>query len=118
VLVLLASLVLGGRRIRCPAPVFFFGLFLVWATLGSLTSNYWPTVSDRLTDFWKIWLIFFGAVNVLGTRSQIRTFLVVYLGIFALYPVRGILYNIVTGQDHMGRYAGTLCSRTRTILRH
>ena len=105
VLVLLASLVLGGRRIRCPAPVLFFGLFLVWATLGSLTSNYWPTVSDRLIDFWKIWLIFFGAVNVLGTRSQIRTFLVVYLGIFALYPVRGILYNIVTGQDHMGRYA-------------
>jgi putative inorganic carbon (HCO3(-)) transporter len=105
VLVLLASLVFGGQRIRCPAPVLFFGLFLVWGTLGGLTSSYWPTVSDRLIDFWKVWLIFFGAVNVLRTPSQIRAFLIAYLGIFALYPVRGILFNIVTGQHHMGRYA-------------
>jgi len=105
VLALLASLLLSGQRIRFPAPVLFFGLFLLWGTLGSAASNYWGTVSDRLTDFWKVWLIFFGAVNVLRTPSQIRTFLVAYLGIFAAYPVRGILFNIVTGQHHMGRYA-------------
>jgi len=104
-LALLASLVFGGQRIRFPAPLVLFGLFLTWGTLGSLTSNYWATVSDQLQDFWKVWLIFLGAVNVLRTPSQLRVFLIAYLGIFALYPVRGILFNIVTGQHHEGRYA-------------
>jgi len=104
-LALLASIVFGGHRIRLPAPVAFFGLFLLWGTLGGFTSYYWDTVSDRLQEFWKVWLIFFGAVNVLRTPSQIRVFLIAYLTIFALYPVRGILFNIVTGQHHEGRYA-------------
>jgi len=103
--VLLASLILSGERIRCPAPVLLFGLFLGWATLGSLTSGYWSTVSERLQDYWKVWLIFLGAVNVLRTPSQIRAFLIAYLAIFALYPIRGILYNIAIREHHNGRYA-------------
>jgi len=105
VLALLGSVFLSGQRIRCPTPVLLLGLFLLWGSVGSQMSDYPSIVSDRLTDFWKLWLIFFGAVNVLRTPSQVRVFLIAYLGIFALYPIRGILYNIVTRQHHQGRYA-------------
>lgn len=105
VVVLLGSIVFSGQRVRCPPPVLFLGLFLLWSTLGGVQSEYWSTVSERLQEFWKVWLIFFGAVNVLRTPSQIRAFAIAYLGIFAAYPIRGILFNIVTGQHHEGRYA-------------
>jgi len=41
----------------------------------------------------KLWLIALVAANALRTRAQVRFFLFFWLGCFALYPVRGALFN-------------------------
>ncbi len=101
---LITSLLQPGKP-RFPPPLLWFGAFILWALVGGLGSSLPGVVSKHLNDFIKIWLVFFAACNALRNPSQIRAFIICYLAIFALYPLRGILMNIAGGYSHNGRYA-------------
>jgi len=101
---LITALLQPGRP-RFPAPLLWFGAWILWGFVGGLGSEYPPVVSKHLNDFVKVWLVFFAACNALRTPNQVRAFIICYLAIFALYPLRGILMNVAGGYSHNGRYA-------------
>ena len=49
--------------------------------------------TDALIDLAKLWIIVFGLVNVIRTAAEFRFLAIAWLAVFALYPVRGALYN-------------------------
>ena len=57
----------------------------------------------ELFEVMKIALIGIAACNVISTPRSGRTFVVWYLALFALYPVRGALYNYVHEITEAGR---------------
>jgi O-antigen ligase len=107
-----AAIVLGligvglqREKLRMPAPLLWFGAFVLWAGLGTLMTDYPSATSGMTWAYLKIWLIFLLALNLAHSRSQLRWMMIAWLGIFAFYPVRGILFNFVFGIQIQGRYA-------------
>jgi O-antigen ligase len=88
---------LGGllfqRQLRLPPLLLWLGLFLIWAATGYVTTKYPDVVWEQLVGWGKLWLIALVAANALRSRAQIRFFTIVFLGSFALYPLRGALFN-------------------------
>jgi O-antigen ligase len=88
---------LGGllfqRQVRLPALLLWLGLFLVWSAVGYVSTRYPAVVWEHLVSWGKVWLVALVAANALRSRSQIRFFIIVFLGCFALYPLRGALVN-------------------------
>lgn len=104
-IVALAGLVLRPAPIRLPGFMVAFAAFLVWSLFG-YTQSYFPSLTlDAVIELGKVWLVALVAVNALRTRGKVRVFLVFYLGCFALYPVRGTLYNYIVGEMTNGRTA-------------
>lgn len=101
---LITALLQPGKP-RFPAPLLWFGAFVLWSIVSGLGSQYPTVVSKHANDFVKIWLVFFAACNALRHPSQIRAFIICYLAIFALYPLRGLFMNVAGGYSHLGRYA-------------
>jgi probable O-glycosylation ligase (exosortase A-associated) len=92
-----------GGTIRVPAFLALFGAWVVWGALGYLGSPYPSAVMDTLDNLWRVWMIALVCVNVLRTRERFRFFLFFFLGAYALYPVRGTLFNYVGGYRTFGR---------------
>ncbi len=101
----LFGLLLQAHRLRLPAPLLWFGAFVLWAGVSSLLSPGAYFDGDAITDYAKLWLIFLVACNVAQTRTQFYGLIVAWLGIYALYPVRGTLFNFMIGHQYFGRYA-------------
>ncbi|HEX6315041.1 MAG TPA: O-antigen ligase family protein, partial [Gemmatimonadaceae bacterium] len=65
----------------------------VWAAFGlGLTASI-PLTTTALIELSKLWVISFAIVNLIRTPAEFRFLTIVWLGIFALYPIRGALYN-------------------------
>ena len=88
----LGVLVRGGT-IRFPAPLVFFGLMIIWATLGLGVTENTTRTADALISLGKLWIIAFCVLNVVRTAAEFRFLVIAWLALFALYPVRGALYN-------------------------
>lgn len=90
--VALLALFLGPRSALWPRPALLLTCFWIWAAMATALSNF---VGDfePLVDLGKVLLVFLIAVNVLGNRLALRSFLLIYLACFALFPVRGTLAN-------------------------
>lgn len=101
----LFGLILQPTRLRFPTPLLWFGAFILWAAVGSAIAPGAYFDSDRLSDYVKLWLIYLVAANVAQNRRQLNVLIVTWLAIFALYPVRGTLFNFVFGIGDFGRYA-------------
>jgi O-antigen ligase len=91
--VALAGMLVQRGKIRFPAPVAFLLLFLAWAAAGVAMSQFGEAAWAQWIDLLKIFLVMLVVVNALRTTSQIRFFIIFFLGFFALYPVRGALLN-------------------------
>jgi probable O-glycosylation ligase (exosortase A-associated) len=89
----LLTLPLERRPLRLPAVALWSVLLLGWAFLGWATTQYPNEVWDKTIEFAKICGVIVVTVNVLTTRSRLQFYLLVLLGFFALYPVRGTLFN-------------------------
>lgn len=81
------------KRLRFPALLGWFAILLAWNTIGLFVSPYGDVVQQDLLDFAKVGLILLAAANAVKTRSQIRTFIIFWLGCYALYPARGTYLN-------------------------
>lgn len=93
--VMIAALVLlpfEPRPLRFARPVLWAVAFLVWGFVGWIGSQYQHVVWQQLIELAKICAIMLVAVNVLTTGARLRFFMLVFLGCFAFYPVRGALF--------------------------
>lgn len=101
----LAALLFQRTPLRMPPPLLWFGAFVAWSFVASAGA---VRPAEAVTGSWeyaKLGIIFFLVANLAHTRGQVRAFMVLWLGIFALYPVRGTLFNIAFGFGIDGRYA-------------
>lgn len=88
----LAAVVLGGR-IRIPTPLIFFAGFVAWSALGLVVSVDRQATYNELVLLVKVWLVIFVIFNGIQSAAQLRVLVIAWLGIFALYPLRGAFYN-------------------------
>ena len=101
--VAILGLILERRRIQFPVPVRILIVFWIWASLSIALSPF-PGDTTALIDLGKTALVFLVAVNVLWHRQALRIFLLVYVACFALYPVRGSIFNYyIYGYADFGR---------------
>jgi O-antigen ligase len=89
----LVGLLMQPERVRVPGILKGLALFLLWCTIGYAVTDYPQNVSDRLQIVGKMWFVALVAANALRTRPQIRFAIFFWLGCFALYPVRGSIFN-------------------------
>ena len=84
-------------RLRLPAFLVLFGALVGLAFLSQFSSLWAPIVREESLEFGKLWLIALVAVCTLRDRPRARLFMLIFLGAFALYPVRGALVNYFVG---------------------
>jgi probable O-glycosylation ligase (exosortase A-associated) len=100
----LCGVVLQRERLRIPAPLVWCGLWVAWAGIGYFTATHPEMTGPKIWEYVKLWLIFLLALNLCHTKQQLRLMIIAWLGIFAIYPVRGILFNFASGIQIQGRY--------------
>lgn len=101
----LLAVVMKERPILMAAPIKWYCAYLGWSLLFLPLSISVVTSWEAWVESLKLLLIMFLALNCIRNPKQHRLFTLAWLGFFALYPVRGTLFNFATGQSHFGRYA-------------
>jgi O-antigen ligase len=101
IVVALIGLLMMKEPIRVPGLLKGLGLFLLWGIVGFALTRYPQAVYNRLDAMVKLWLIALVAANALRTRQQVRFFLVFWLACFALYPVRGAIFNFYLYHENL-----------------
>lgn len=104
IVVALFGLLTMKEPVRVPGLLKGLGVFLLWAMMGYAMSRFPALVYPKLDAMVRLWLISLVAANALRTRQQLRFFLVFWLACFAMYPVRGALFNYyLYGEKLAGR---------------
>jgi len=101
----LVGLVFQPYRLRFPAPLVWFGVFILWAFLTAPLAESPHLTREALTSYAKVWLIFLVACNVSHDRRGLYVLIITWLAFYALYPVRGTFFNFMIGHQYWGRYA-------------
>lgn len=97
----LAGTFMSRGGVRVPVYFRFFVAFSVWAALVTTQTAFPDWAIPQLIILGKLCLIVFAAANALQTRSQIRLFMVFFLGCFALFPLRGAMFNFFLYKSDM-----------------
>jgi O-antigen ligase len=99
----LLGLMVHPQGLVFPPPLRWAVVFLLWTLMSALFAvepdMAWQPLIERL----KALVIFFVVVNVLRTPQQLRFYALLILVAFAIYPARGSLINVVTGNTLFGR---------------
>lgn len=100
----LLGVLMNARTLTFPPPFIFMCGFLAWCAIGA-TLSAWPSlVGQTLVDYLKILLIFFVAINVAKSISQLAIFVGLWVLMFGLFPARGTYFNFLSGIGEFGRY--------------
>lgn len=100
----LLGVLMNARTLTFPPPFLFMCGFLGWCAIG-VTTSAWPgLVGETLVDYLKILLIFFVAINVAKSMSQLAIFIGLWVLMFGLFPARGTYFNFLGGIGEFGRY--------------
>ena len=99
----LVGLLFLRAPMRVPGFLVLFALFVVWGAVGLTSTSYPDSVVDRLDVLARVGLIALVLVNAVRTRTEQRLFMFVFLAAYALYPVRGTIFNYVGGYTVFGR---------------
>jgi len=94
---------LRGKQFVIPSFYRWYLGYIAIGAVGWVTTIYSSVVSEQLVEALKIAFIGIAACNVIYTPQSGRTFVVWYLALFALFPVRGALYNYIHGFTEFGR---------------
>ena len=92
------------RPLRASTPIYFYAAFLAWSLVTLPAAMDIAVGWEAWVEFLKIFLIGCLAFNTIRTRGQHRFITLVWLGVFAFYPVRGTLFNFLTGNGAFGRF--------------
>lgn len=98
------GVLMNARDVTLPRPFLWMAAFLAWCAFGATTTQYPAVVGQTLLDYLKILLIFFVALNVSKTISQLGVFIGLWVLMFGLYPARGTYFNFLAGIGTFGRY--------------
>lgn len=112
----LVGLLLSSYRVRIQAPLVWFGAFVLWAAISVQANAQGYADTEELSNYVKYWLIFLIACNAAQNRRQFYVLMIIWLGIFAIYPVRGTLINFAIGNSFYGRYAWNFTFRNPNDL--
>jgi probable O-glycosylation ligase (exosortase A-associated) len=100
----LGGVLFQGGGIRFPRYLAWFVAFTVWSMLVTTQTAFPEWTVPQLVILAKLCLIVFAAANALQSRSQVRLFMVFFLGCFALFPLRGAMFNFfIYNSDMQGR---------------
>jgi O-antigen ligase len=99
----LLAMVAGRVKVRMPSPLRWYLLFLALGTGGYLLAAFPGKDSQQLFETYKLVVIGVALSSLLDSRRSVRMFVIGYLALFALFPVRGALYNFMHGITHAGR---------------
>lgn len=89
----LGGLFLQRGGVRFPLWLGWLTAFLLWAFVAASVTDYPELVRPQLIEVLKLCLIVLVAANAMQTRPQMRLFMVFFLGCFALWPLRGAMFN-------------------------
>src|SRR5262245_56501416 len=81
------------RHFRFPVALLLLAAFVAWAGVGYTATDFPAESWPRWLDLAKAWLIMLVAVNAVQTRRQVMVVTVFFLACFAMYPLRGALFN-------------------------
>jgi len=97
----------------------FYRWYLLYIGIGviGLSNSLRPSiVAEELVTTLKFTAVGFAALNILITRRQCRLFVLCYLLMFALYPIRGAIYNYLHGITQFGRISWNFTFRNPNDL--
>ena len=87
------GVLLRGGQLKFPAPLVVFLIFILWNTAGLSVTDSTTITSNAIINLVKLWVITFCVMNTIRTSAELRFLVISWLALFALYPVRGALYN-------------------------
>ena len=100
----LGGLLLQRSGLRFPPYLGWLTAFGIWALVAASKTDYPDLVQPQLVGLLKLCLIILVAANAMQTRAQMRLFMVFFLGCFALWPLRGAMFNFfIYHNDVQGR---------------
>ena len=92
-------------RVRFPVEIGLFLLYMLAGLLSTIGAKFPQAARDNLVEYLKLGAILWLACNVVRTKQQLRAFVLVWLLFFAVYPMRGVLFNYVFNLTVSGRVA-------------
>ena len=93
IIVGLVGVAMQSEAKRFPWMLGWFAAFILWCAVGYVQSPYPQRTWDGLVELAKLWAIVLVGMNAIRARSQLRFFIVFFVGCFALYPLRGAFAN-------------------------
>ena len=87
------GVLLRSRKVRVPPQLMVFGLFILWSAFTLTVTLNAATSAQALIDLIKLWVISFFVINIVQTAAELRLLTIAWLAVFALYPIRGALFN-------------------------
>lgn len=87
------GVLLRGGAIRIPTPLKILGVLILWASTGLAVTTSSAITMEALVGLIKLWVIAFCITNLIRTASELRFLIIAWLAIYALYPIRGALFN-------------------------
>lgn len=89
----LYSFLLQRGSVRFPPYLGWLTAFGIWSFVAAMQTDYPDAVHPQVVMLLKLSLIVLVAANAMQTRAQMRLFMVFFLGCFALWPLRGAMFN-------------------------
>ncbi|MBV8146485.1 MAG: O-antigen ligase family protein [Gammaproteobacteria bacterium] len=99
----LLGLVLRPQEVGFPTPMRWATALMLWGLVTSFTAIAPELAWPALIELLKALVIFFVVMNVLRTPQQLRSYILLFLVAFAVYPGRGAILNYITGNLYFGR---------------
>ena len=99
----LLGLLLRPQEVSFPSPVRWAMALVLWGVVTTFTAISPETAYAALIELLKALVIFFVVMNALRTPQQLRSYILLFLVAFLIYPARGALQNYVTGNRYFGR---------------
>ncbi len=99
--VALFGLLLQRAAVRFPLHLGWLTAFGIWGLVAAMQTDYPEAVQPQLLMVLKLCLIVLVAANAMRTRAQMRLFMVFFLGCFALWPLRGAMFNFFVYHSDM-----------------
>ena len=93
VLALGVGMLMRAKTLTIPLPLALFGCLILWSLVGLGVTLEKNTTTTLLFSMAKLWIIVFCILNLIRNAAEIRFVIITWLGVFAMYPIRGAFYN-------------------------
>jgi O-antigen ligase len=99
----LLGLLLRPQDVRFPSPVRWAAALVLWGMATTFYAISPEAAYAALIELLKALVIFFVVMNALRTPQQLRSYILLFLAAFLIWPARGTLTNYLTGNRYFGR---------------